>query len=85
MELNKPALKRTKMRLMEEFAGHTEKREYENNKGYFTIKEMVKNIVEFEKEARQYTDWLGEIDECHIFFEGLEKVKEGEYKVKWGS
>ena len=38
---------------------------FKNDKGYFTVNELVQNVVEFEKVNRPKTDWFGEIDTHH--------------------
>lgn len=62
------------------------KRTYTNQKGYFTVEEMVKNIVKFEKLDRPKTSWFGGVDCHHIFFEGISKNKDNAtYGIHWGS
>ena len=56
-----------------------------NQKGHFTIQEMVDMVVEFEKVDRPKTCWFGGIDAHHVYFEGLCKQKDGSYSVCWGS
>ena len=62
------------------------KHTFTNEKGYFTVKEMVKNIVEFEKLDRPKSLWFGGVDCHHIYFEGILKNKDGDtYCICWGS
>ena len=62
------------------------KRTYENTKGFFSIKEMVKIVVQFEKLDRPKTKWFGGIDCHHVFFEGFRKNKDNKtYGIHWGS
>ena len=59
---------------------------YTNTKGYFTVEEMVKNIVKFEQVDRPKSCWFGGVDCHHIFFEGIHKNKNGKtYCIHWGS
>ena len=55
-------------------------------KNYFTVKELVKTIVDFETYNRQYKKWFGGIDTHHIYFEYLvyDKDKRG-FVISWGS
>ena len=57
---------------------------FKNDKGYFTVRELVDNIVEFEKEDRLASDWFGGVDTHHRFFEGIYKDKDA-YRICWGS
>tara|TARA_B100000085_G_C18562441_1_gene520148 strand:+ start:663 stop:1214 length:552 start_codon:yes stop_codon:yes gene_type:complete len=52
------------------------KKTYYNDKGLFTIKEMVDNIVDFEKLDRPSTKWFGGIDCHHTYYEGIFPNKE---------
>ena len=57
---------------------------FTNSKGYWTISEMVQNIVNFERLNRPKTEWFGGIDTHHVFFENL--IGEGnDYSIYWGS
>ena len=49
---------------------------YRNNKGFFTIEELVENIVDFEKLDRPSTKWFGCIDCHHTCYEGIYPNKE---------
>jgi len=49
---------------------------YRNNKGFFTIEELVENIVDFEKLDRASTKWFGGIDCHHTYYEGIYPNKE---------
>jgi hypothetical protein len=51
-----------------------------------TESEIFNKILLFEKEARPMTDWGGEIDTHHIFFEGLQwNNTYSAYTILWGS
>jgi hypothetical protein len=59
---------------------------FTNTRGYFTVQEMVKNIVKFEKVDRPKSCWFGGVDCHHIFFEGIYKNKDDKtYGICWGS
>ena len=58
---------------------------YKNEKGYFTILELVEVIVEFEKVARTKTTWFGGIDTHHIYFEGVTPCSDEGWYTHWGS
>ena len=62
------------------------KKTFKNQKGYFTIKEIVKHIVNFERVDRPKTSWFGGVDCHHIYYEGihLNRDKAG-YGIGWGS
>jgi hypothetical protein len=65
----------------------TTRREYTNeDKDYFTVKEVVKRIVDFERIDRPKSQWFGGIDCHHIFFEGLRpNSKRDAFQIRWGS
>lgn len=47
-------------------------RTYNNDKGYFTIAEVIDAIVEFERVDRPQSEWLGGVKCNHIYLdEGL--------------
>ena len=60
-------------------------RTFTNKRGYFTCGELIDHIVEFENTSRIFTNWFGNIDEHHVFFEGLEPKGNNTYTVNWGS
>lgn len=61
-------------------------RSFRSTKGYFTVAEVVANIVAFEKIDRPKSLWFGGIDCHHVFFEGLHAAElPGTYGVSWGS
>lgn len=66
---------------------NTTKRTYTNKKGYFTVYEMIKNIVKFESVERPKSLWFGGVDCHHVFFEGIHSnsALNGSYCVSWGS
>ena len=47
---------------------------FENDKGYFTVKELIPHIVAFETANRPYTKWFGGIDTHHVNFHYLTKI-----------
>lgn len=59
---------------------------FTNDKDYFTIQEIVRRIIQFEKLDRPKTSWFGGVDCHHIYFEGihLNRDKAG-YGISWGS
>ena len=58
---------------------------FHNDNG-FTARRMLANVLEFENESRQHTNWFGGIDAHHIFFEGLHWSPEDDaYIIFWGS
>jgi hypothetical protein len=63
------------------------KKTYTNNKGYFTVEELVDCIVDFEKIDRSSCkSWFGGVDCHHVFFEGVDYDKEKNiYNSSWGS
>ena len=58
---------------------------YNNEKGFFTIKEVVEAVEDFERINRPKSKWFGGVDCNHIFFEGLWRRKSGAYGISWGS
>ena len=60
------------------------KRTYRNKKGFFTCKELINKIVNFEKIDRPKTEWFGGVDTSHVFFEGLNSTACLTY-ISWGS
>ena len=46
-------------------------RTYNNDKGYFTIAEVIEKILKFERADRPQSEWLGGVNCNHIYFEGL--------------
>lgn len=62
------------------------KRTFTNTKGYFTIQQMVDNIVKFELLDRPKTCWFGGVDCHHVYFEGISKNEDNKtYGIHWGS
>ena len=59
---------------------------YENEKGFFTVKEVVDFVEDFERISRPKSGPHGGIDCHHIFFEGLAGPQPGGYyTIIWGS
>ena len=59
---------------------------FKTSKKFFTIEQVVSNIVKFEMEDRPKTNWFGGIDAHHVFFEGIYRnSKTDTYSVNWGS
>ena len=65
---------------------NTTRQIYNNDKGFFTVAEVVAHIVEFERIDRPKTEWFGGIDCSHVFFEGIRLNSDGDaYRILWGS
>ena len=61
-------------------------REYKaKNREKFSLEELVDIIKRFESENRPKTDWFGEIDRTHRYFEGLQENHDGTYTPRWAS
>ncbi len=58
----------------------TTKHQAPNGK-YFTVRDMVKAVVDNQKQTRGATDWFGGIDVHHIYFEGID----ANGHIGWGS
>ena len=59
---------------------------FTNQRGHFTVEEMVENILVFEKLDRPKSCWFGGVDAHHIFYEGVHCNSDGKtYSVHWGS
>ena len=59
---------------------------FHNKTGFFTVQEMIHNIVAFEKMDRPKTKWFGGVDCHHTYYQGLELNEDGKsYEVMWGS
>ena len=57
-----------------------------NDKGFFTVAEVVALIVEFERIDRPKSQWFGGVDCHHVFFEGLRPNSDGDaFRISWGS
>lgn len=56
-----------------------------NNQDYFTVKDLIRVIEDFEKYSRPQSNWVYGVDTTHKFFEGFEKMKGGLFVVEWGS
>lgn len=54
-------------------------------KNYFTVKEILDNILDFELYCRQLYKWKDGIDIGHIWFEGLNHVEDNIFDIIWGS
>lgn len=59
--------------------------EHKSAKGVFTIKDLIKAVEKTERKTRGKTNWFGGVDVHHIFFEGMEKSKDGVWETFWGS
>lgn len=71
--------------LVSSMTGATRKT-YENQKGYFTVAEVVEAIEDVESIDRPKTEWFGDIDSSHVFFDGLKLNRAGDaYSIYWGS
>ena len=61
-------------------------RSYHSDKNYFTIQEVIANIVDFEMARRPKTDWFGGIDAHRVYFEGMFRGADGaSFNIWWGS
>ena len=59
---------------------------YHSDKEYFTIQEVIANIIDFEMARRPKTNWFGGIDDHHVFFEGMIPNADGaSFNICWGS
>eukprot|EP00117_Sycon_ciliatum_P014171 scpid93731/ scgid14542/ len=65
---------------------------FTNERGYFTIEEMLRNIAAFEKLDRAHPSnmWFGGIDPHHYFYKGISyagETKDGDsrYTLNWRS
>ena len=59
---------------------------FTNKKGYFTCKEMIRNILRFERLHRSKTKWFGGIDCHHVYYEGMIPTYDKKYyQICWGS
>ena len=77
---------------MREGGNHADRQYYEpafertctTDNGFFTLAEVVQNIIDFETARRPLTVWFGGVDKHHVFFEGLKEDGEA-YSISWGS
>ena len=59
---------------------------YNNERGFFTVKDVVEAVEDFERIDRPKSKWHGGIDCHHVRFEGLSGPREsGAYGIYWGS
>ena len=59
---------------------------YHSDKEYFTIHEVIANIVDFETARRQKTDWFGGINAHHVYSEGMFPNDDGEsFNIWWAN
>lgn len=56
-----------------------------NNQDYFTVKELIRVIENFEKYSRPQSNWVNGVDTNHKFFEGFVKMRGGLFIAIWGS
>ena len=58
-----------------------------DNKGYFTVADIINIIEDFEKSTRPFSISIDEPDRSHVWFEGLYKngSTDTEYVIGWGS
>ena len=61
-------------------------RTYNNDKGYFTIAEVIEKILKFERADRPQSEWLGSVNCNHIYFEGLlpSTLRKGYFYIVYG-
>ena len=55
------------------------------NELWFSVRDAFVAIADFEKVARQSSEWFGAVDMHHVFFEGMFKTRGGKYSIGWGS
>ena len=68
-----------------EIVGETRKT-YKNERGFFTVKEVVEAVEDFERLDRPKTKWFGGINCHHIFWQGLfPNKKRDAVSISWGS
>ena len=67
-----------------EFCTTTTERTYRAPTHYFTIGEVILNIIDFEVASRPHTLWFGGVDVHHRFFEFLDGI-DGRFGIMWGS
>ena len=54
--------------------------------GSFTVRQVLDNVLDFERAVRPHTEWFGGVDVGHVFFDGLVRDEAtGRYSVRWGS
>ena len=65
----------------------TTQQTYCNDKGFFTMAEVIDKIETFERFDRvdPKMEWFGGIDCHHIYFEGLHLIGDDAYCIYWGS
>ena len=67
-------------------SSHRSERTYSNDKGYFTIAEVVQAIIKFELVDRPKCSPYGCIDDHHIYFEGLEPNEMNDaFTIAWSA
>ncbi|XRB11433.1 Activating signal cointegrator 1 complex subunit [Pseudoscourfieldia marina] len=71
--LSEPGFIGNSMTLMSSQMAHESHtcRTYNNDKGYFTIAEVIEAIVDLERVDRPQSEWCGGVNCNHIYFEGL--------------
>jgi hypothetical protein len=55
------------------------------NGSSFSVMELLQVVEKWEQLDRRRADFFGEVDTCHIFFEGLHYNGNGTWVVHWGS
>lgn len=55
------------------------------NGEFFTVRDMLHAVEETERRTRGQSDWFGEVDFIHIFFEGIRLADDGVWDITWGS
>ena len=89
-ELNEVVYKPVKITLSSTIDGADFDKTFHKIGGNWTAKELLDKIYQFEKIVRPMSDYegTGEVDQSHVFFEGLSrrvKGKDGKFSVGWGS
>lgn len=72
-----------KLKLLSSITGFEKK--YKSNNGiYFTFGELLDIIIDFEKNDRPKSNWYGNMDCAHRYFEGFNQIEDG-FEIMWGS
>lgn len=55
------------------------------NGKHFSCRDLLDAVEETERQTRDKTDWFGGVDAHHIFYEGIDLVRPGLWRIMWGS
>ena len=85
-ELQSPGFHGSPMQLRADRDAEVTEKSYHSDKEYFTIQEVIANIVDFEMARRPKTNWFGGLDAHHVYFEGMFPSADGaSFNIWWGS